>query len=105
MRVLVVSDNCGGGVPSLRQCHLTQSLSASVLVLAACQDGRYADGIGLPGHFAGALTRTLKGGAFGGAYPQFHEALCGLMPEYQKPDYYCLGAVNAAFEAQQPFTI
>jgi hypothetical protein len=105
VRVLVVSDNCGGGVPSLRPGHLSESLSASVLVLAACEDGRYADGAGLPGHFAAALARLLKGGGFGGAYRQFHAALCGLMPEYQKPDYYRLGASDAAFEAQQPFAI
>ena len=105
VRVLVVSDNCGGGVPSLRPGLLTSSLSSSVLVLAACEDGRYADGAGLPGHFAAALMRVLKGGAFRGAYRQFHEALCGLMPEYQKPDYYRLGADDAAFEAQCPFTI
>ena len=105
VRVLVVSDNCGGGVPSLQPGQLTSSLSASVLVLAACQDGRYADGSGLPGHFADALRRTLNGGAFGGAYPQFHEALCSRMPDYQRPDYYRVGVFDAAFEAQQPFTI
>ena len=105
VRVLVVSDNCGGGVPSLRPSRLTESLGASVLVLAACQDGRYADGAGLPGHFAGALTRLLKGGAFGGAYRQFHEALCRLMPDYQKPDYYRVGVCDAAFEEQPPFAI
>jgi hypothetical protein len=105
VRVLVVSDNCGGGVPSLRPGQLTESLSASVLVLAACQDGRYADGSGLPGHFAAALTRALNDGVSGGAYPELHEALCELMPEYQKPDFYCLGAASAAFEAQRPFTI
>ena len=105
VRVLVVSDNCSGGIPSLRASQLTASLSASVLVIAACQNDQYADGTGLPGHFADVLKRTWNGGAFDGAYPQFHAALCGGMPAYQKPDYYQVGMPDAAFEAQRPFTI
>jgi len=27
------------------------------------------------------------------------------MPDYQRPDYYRVGVFDAAFEAQQPFTI
>ncbi len=44
VRVLVVSDNCNGGIPSLRSSQLSDSLSASVLVIAACQPDKYADG-------------------------------------------------------------
>jgi hypothetical protein len=83
VRVLVLSDNCSGGIPSLRASQLTESLSASVLVLAACQNDQYADGTGLPGHFAHVFSCTLNGGTFDGAYPQFHQALCGRMPDYQ----------------------
>jgi hypothetical protein len=104
-RVLVVSDNCGGGMPSLRAGEIPSCLSASVLVLAACEDGRYADGEGLPGHFAAALRRTLSDGGFRGPYPAFHRALCRRMPDYQQPDYYRVGAADAAFESQRPFTI
>ena len=105
VRVLVLSDNCSGGIPSLRASQLTESLSASVLVLAACQNDQYADGTGLPGHFAHVFSCTLNGGTFDGAYPQFHQALCGRMPAYQKPDYYRVGVPDATFEAQRPFTI
>ncbi|MEJ1960568.1 MAG: caspase family protein [Gammaproteobacteria bacterium] len=113
VRVLVVSDNCGGGVPSLRPSQLDTSLSASVLVLAACQEGKCADGAGLPGHFTRALTGVLNGAGLGGAfgracsrtYSQFHEALCTRMPDYQKPDFYRVGAIDAAFETQEPFSI
>ena len=105
VRLLVVSDNCSGGIPSLRASQLTDSLSASVIVLAACQADQYADGTGLPGHFAEVLSRTWNGGAFNGAYPQFHRAICESMPAYQKPDFYRVGAPDAAFEAQRPFTI
>jgi hypothetical protein len=105
VRVLVVSDNCSGGIPSPRQSLLTSSLCASVLVLAACQPEQYADGAGHAGHFAQALSRTWDGGAFDGAYPQFHAALCETMPSYQRPDYYRVGLPDASFESQRPFTI
>jgi metacaspase-1 len=101
VRVLIVSDNCGGGMPAPR----ANDLNASVLVLAACGAGKYADGAGLPGHFASALKQTLNGRGFDGSYGAFHEALCAAMPSYQKPDYYRLGVPDAAFEAQQPFAI
>jgi len=140
VRVLVVSDNCGGGLPGSPQSpggsEGTQSaqsprglenvarhspparrlsapsrpaiegfLKASVLVLAACQQNKYADGAGLPGHFASAMNRVLKSSGFNGAYAAFHQALCNEMPSYQRPDCYRLGKPNAAFEAQHPFAI
>jgi hypothetical protein len=101
VRVLVVADNCGGGMPAPGQ----SDLKASVLVLAACEEGKYADGAGLPGHFAEALIGTLDGIGFTGTYSALHEALCHAMPPYQRPDFYRLGMPNAAFEAQRPFTI
>jgi hypothetical protein len=157
VRVLVVSDNCGGGiprspqspggserieersvgarlggaradalscaghdvlvaplsrpghdgvVPPLSRPAIEGFLKASVLVLAACRQGMYADGPGLPGHFSEVLKRVLNGGgSFNGPYSAFHEALCQGMPSYQQPDYYRLGTPNAIFEAQSPFTI
>ena len=102
VRVLVVSDNCGGALPVSRPA-IVGLLKASVLVLAACEQGKYADGEGLPGHFAAAMSRALNG--FSGTYEAFHHALCNEMPSYQKPDYYRLGTPNSAFESQQPFTI
>jgi hypothetical protein len=128
VRVLVVSDNCGGGLPMLRRSPQSPGGSdarrldarwsdppsrpafegfwkASVLVLAACEEGQYADATGLPGHFPSALKRTLNGCGFSGPYSAFHQALCHEMPSYQKPAYYRLGIPDAAFEAQQPFAI
>jgi metacaspase-1 len=146
VRVLIVSDNCGGGIPRgpqspggserneersdaecsgaertdaarsgagrssaawLEDAPLSRPaiegfLKASVLVLAACEQGKYADGAGLPGHFTAAIKRTLN---CSGTYDAFHQALCHEMPSYQKPDYYRLGASDPTFEAQQPLTI
>jgi hypothetical protein len=116
VRVLVVSDNCGGGLPrspqspggsqrlpSLSRPAIEGFLKASVLVLAACEQGKYADGEGLPGHFAAAISRVLNN--FDGSYAVFHHALMNEMPSYQKPDFYRLGKPNVAFEEQQPFAI
>jgi metacaspase-1 len=109
VRVLVLSDNCSGGVPAMRPCQgFGQSfarLSASVLVLAACQEGQYADGPGLPGHFSRVLRDVWNQGAFAGSYASFHEALYESMPAYQKPDFYRVGTPSPAFESQRPFTI
>jgi len=73
------------------------------MVLAACGQGKYADGEGLPGHFAPAIIRALNG--FTGSYAAFHRALVNEMPSYQTPDFYVLGPANAAFQSQKPFTI
>ncbi|MEJ0037513.1 MAG: caspase family protein [Gammaproteobacteria bacterium] len=120
VRVLVVSDNCGGGMPkraspqlpggleeppALSRPAIEGFLRASVLVLAACEEGKYADGAGLPGHFAKALLRTLNGSGFDCPYDAFHRALCNGMPSYQQPDYYRVGSLNTTFEAQRPFAI
>jgi hypothetical protein len=101
VRVLVVSDNCEGA--PLSRPATEGLLKSSVLVLAACGRGKFADGEGLPGHFAAAMSRALKG--FTGSYAAFHRALANEMPSYQKPDFYPLGPASAAFESQQPFTI
>jgi metacaspase-1 len=100
-RVLVISDSCCGGIPALGP----TDLKASVLVFAACEEGQYADGAGLPGHFSGLLRRTLNESAFHGSYGELHDALCSGMPPYQRPGYYRLGISDAAFEAQRPLTI
>jgi hypothetical protein len=112
VRVLIVADNCGGGVPGSPQSPggsergrplsrpATEGfLKASVLVLASCEPAKYADGEG----FTAAMNRALTN--FSGSYEAFHRTLCNEMPPYQKPDYYRLGAPNAAFESQHPFTI
>jgi hypothetical protein len=99
VRVLLVCDCCGGGIPAPHY----GGLDASVLVLAACKQGMYADGAGLPAHFARAFASTER--CFDGSHSAFHEALCNSMPPYQKSDYYPLGVRDAVFEAQRPLAI
>ena len=56
-----------------------------------------------------AVTQTLldvwQDGGFQGDYPSFHAAIKQQMPGSQTPNYYKVGAVNAEFEAQTPFTV
>jgi metacaspase-1 len=105
VRVLVLSDNCSGGMPAMRSFPGFVPLSASVLVLTASQNEQYADGPGLPGHFSRVLRDVWNQGAFMGTYAEFHEALCESMPAYQQPDFYRIGTRSLAFESQRPFTI
>lgn len=105
VRVLVLSDNCSGGMPAMRPCEGLAPVAASVLVLAACQEGQYADGPGLPGHFSRVLRDVWNEGGFSGSYGSFHAALCNSMPPYQQPDFYRVGTPSTAFESERPFTI
>jgi len=105
VRVLVLSDNCSGGVPALQSPCASPPLWAEVMVLAACQHDQYADGPGLAGHFARALKDVWDGGAFSGTYAQFYRAICERMPPYQKPDFYRIEAAGDGFELELPFSI
>jgi len=104
VRVLVVSDNCCGGIPSERAVP-APSLLASVLVLTACQPDQYADAEGLPGHFATALLDAWRGGDFAGSYADLHAAIRARMPGYQTPQLYGVGVCDPEFAAQKPFTL
>jgi hypothetical protein len=110
VRVLVISDSCNGGVPTREGALPEQRVSASVLVLTACQQSHYADAAGMPGHFTTALLETWRSDVHANAFPtggyrRLYERTCARMPEYQKPDYYWVGVRDAAFEAQRPFTV
>ncbi len=80
-------------------------VKASILLISGCQD----DQLSLDGDVNGVFTRTLKhvwdGGKFNRNYKEFHSEIIELMPVSQKPNYYTVGAPNADFEAQSPFTL
>jgi hypothetical protein len=105
VRVLVISDSCNGGVPAKLDDASTSGVSASVLVLSACREDKFADGPGLPGHFTTALLREWRRGEHGSGYRRFYERVVAGMPEYQQPTYYWVGAPDATFEAEVPFTV
>jgi hypothetical protein len=105
VRVLVISDSCNGGVPDSELDPSDASVSAAVLVLAACAPDRFADGGGLPGHFTTALLRVWEAGGRFADYRAFYESIAASMPEYQRPKYYRVGSRDPHFEAQSPLTV
>jgi len=84
---------------------ITAQIGATVRLISACQDRQVAiDG---PDHglFTGALLRVWNQGAFAGTYRDLHAAIERLMPPTQTPNHLVLGAANASFDAEKPFTI
>jgi hypothetical protein len=105
VRVLVISDSCNGGVPANADNTSASSVTASVLVLSACREDKFADAPGLPGHFTTALLRVWQRDARATGYRRFYETIAANMPEYQQPTYYWVGAPDTRFEAEAPFTV
>jgi hypothetical protein len=106
VRILVISDSCNGGVPALANDDAPPAcVAASVLVLSACRPDQFADAAGLPGHFTTALLREWHRGEPIAGYQRFYETIAAAMPDYQQPTYYRVGAHDARFEAEAPFTV
>ncbi|MFO0728077.1 MAG: caspase family protein [Myxococcota bacterium] len=81
------------------------ALGASIILISGCQDNQTSlDGAG-NGLFTEKLKAVWNGGLFTGTYREFADAIIAEMPANQRPNYYTVGAVNAAFEAQAPFRV
>lgn len=90
------------------QRNFRQLVKASVLLISACQDnGETGDGHNMNenGVFTKALKKVWNNGNFQGNYLNFRDAIWNEVKVSQKPNYYPLGAYNADFENQRPFTI
>lgn len=82
-----------------------EKVQASVLLVSGCQDNQLsADGT-FNGLFTGTLKQVWNGGKFRGGYRTFRKRIVNRMPPDQTPNYFTIGAPNAQFEAQRPFTI
>jgi metacaspase-1 len=80
-------------------------VKASVLLISGCQDNQLsADGT-FNGLFTGTLKQVWNGGKFKGGYRSFRRKIVNRMPPDQTPNYFTVGARNAPFEGQRPFTI
>jgi metacaspase-1 len=80
--------------------------AATVLLISGCRD----DQLSLDGISNGLFTENLRAvwddGAWdGGGHPEFREAIRARMPAKQQPNYLRVGAANAEYEGQKPFTI
>ncbi|HZQ64271.1 MAG TPA: caspase family protein [Gaiellaceae bacterium] len=81
------------------------AVGASVLLTSGCQDNQTS----LDGQKNGLFTQTLlevwDHGAFRGGYRTFHRRIAQKMPPWQSPNLFTVGAPNARFTRQHPFTI
>jgi metacaspase-1 len=80
-------------------------IEASVLLISGCQDNQLSLDGAFNGLFTARLLQVWKDGAFTGSYPELHRLIVRQMPPTQSPNYSCIGAPNAAFEQQKPFSI
>jgi metacaspase-1 len=80
-------------------------INASVLLISGCMDNQTSMDGDNNGAFTGTLKKVWNSGKFNGNYRKFRDQIVSLMPSSQTPNYYFVGAVNAAYEAQKPFTI
>ena len=78
---------------------------ASVLLVSGCQDNQTSLDGNRNGLFTEKLKKAWNNGKVTGSYRSFRDRIVAQMPGTQTPNYYVVGAKNAAFEAQPPFTI
>lgn len=78
---------------------------ATVVLISGCQDNQLSSDGDKNGLFTGTLLRVWKQGRYRGSLRKFHKAIVGMMPLWQSPNYYVVGAPNAGFEQQPPFTV
>lgn len=94
--------------PILKRRDLAKALGAvkaSVLLISGCLDNQLSQDGTFNGLFTGTLKTVWNGGTFAGSYRRFHTAIGRKMPPDQSPKLSLVGASNAAFIAQQPFTL
>lgn len=80
------------------------AIKCTVILISGCQDNQLSYDGTFNGRFTGKLKQAWANGAFNGDYSQFHSTILMMMPPYQSPNYYVIGALNPAFEGQKPWT-
>ncbi len=80
-------------------------LRARVLLISGCQDNQTSADGDRNGLFTGTLRKVWANGKYAGGHKLFRDKIARLLPPYQCPNYYVVGAANPAFETQKPFTI
>ncbi|HYG49568.1 MAG TPA: caspase family protein [Flavobacteriales bacterium] len=89
------------GVPR----EMETNIKASVLLISGCQDNQLSGDGASNGIFTGNLLKAWNNGGFMGTYKSFHSQILTLMPPFQTPNYFYVGAANSVFESERPFTI
>lgn len=80
-------------------------IDASVLLISGCMDNQTSRDGARNGLFTGTLKKVWNGGKFKGGYRKLRDTIVSKMPPDQTPNYFFVGAANAGFEAQRPWTI
>jgi metacaspase-1 len=82
-----------------------EAIGASILLISGCEDKQLSADGAKNGLFTGTLLKVWARGRFKGGYKRFYRQIAQQMPLYQHPNYFKVGAKNAQFERQSPFTI
>jgi hypothetical protein len=80
-------------------------VDASVLLISGCMDNQTSRDGARNGLFTGTLKKVWNAGRFKGGYRKLRDTIVSKMPSDQTPNYYFVGAANAKFEAERPWTI
>lgn len=80
-------------------------VKASVILISGCQDNQLSSDGDFNGLFTANLLRIWNNGKFKKGYKAFHKTIIRRMPPDQTPNYFRIGTINTAFEAQVPFTV
>jgi len=80
-------------------------IRSTVVLISGCQDNQLSLDGARNGLFTEKLRKVWGKGNFAGGYKLFRDRIAAQMPASQTPNYYVVGAANAAFERQKPFTI
>jgi Caspase domain len=80
-------------------------VNASILLISGCMDNQTSMDGDDNGAFTGMLKKVWNGGKFTGNYRKLRDKIVAAMPSTQTPNYYRVGAANAKFEGQKPFSI
>jgi metacaspase-1 len=78
---------------------------ATVILISGCQDNQLSADGDVNGLFTQNLLKVWDSGNFDQDYRHFQRAIKKRMPPSQQPKYFVVGAPNAKFEHQRPFTV
>ena len=80
-------------------------IGATVRLISGCQDNQYSYDGAFNGAFTGRLLLVWDDGKFKGNYRLFHRRIQNMLPSYQSPNHFVIGAPNPSYDAEKPFAI
>jgi metacaspase-1 len=106
VRIVVISDSCYSGRITRLEGPRHPKVEATVLLISACQETQQAFEDRSNSVFVKALKKVWNRGRFQGTYKGLWKGIRSEMASpRQQPNYLVVGARDAAFERQRPFTI